>query len=403
MFKFLVLFVSLMAAVQADVITVTKDLSGDTSVKVSANSLAVPGVKSVLKMLQMTGGFSLLKSGATEFSLEFSEKAATAQVIVRLADGQMDRERSFAYKNMSFSKASSRVFIADEIIRRLKDASFRLWNSRIAFSVQTSRKQREIFSCYPDGSGLKQLTRHGRMAVEPVWKGGPNSLSYIIYTSNGSKLIQYDLARNRQKIFSSFTGLNAGISYSSTGQWAALTLSKDGMVDLYCLTSADSRRGNRLTKNTTVEASPVWSPRDSQICYVSSDVSRSGKITTPRLNIMGVKSRQSRRLFQDSSERVSPDWSRQGLLVYSKRVRGQYVLATCNPNSPQSTERVLSRAAGHWEAPSWAANGRHIICTRKIGAQTYLYLVDSQAEKPTSYKIALNLKGISLPDWSALK
>ena len=276
-----------------------------------------------------------------------------------------------------------------------------MWNSRIAFSVQTGRNQREIYACYPDGSALQKLTKHGRIAVEPVWKGGSNFLSYIVYTSAGSKIIQYDLIKNRQRVYTSFTGLNAGLAYSPNGQYTALTLSKDGMVDLYYLMSDDAKRGGRLTQSKTVEASPVWSPTGAEICYVSSDVSSTGKISTPCLNILSIRNKQSRKLFHDSRERVSPDWSIKGQLVYSKKQGAQYVLAVCDPNNASSTETIITRSAGHWEAPSWAPNGRHIICTRKLGNKLSLYIVDSKTKK--SFAIPVNLPGISLPNWSALK
>lgn len=401
MLRFLLVSIFIFSVAQADVIKVVGNLSGETSIKVDSKSLSIPGVKSVLNMLKMSGGFKLKTSGDTEFSMQFTEQGDLLQVITRLVDGQLDKDRSFAYRNMSFQNPANRVFIADEIIRRLKGDSLRMWNSRIAFSLQTGRNQREIYSCYPDGSGLQRVTKHGRIAVEPVWKGGSNFLSYIVYTSAGSKIIQYDLAKNRQRVYSSFQGLNAGLSYSSNGQYAALTLSKDGMVDLYYLMSDDAKRGGRLTQNATVEASPTWSPSGAQICYVSSDVSRAGKISTPRLNLMSLRTKQSRKLFQDGRERVSPDWSSRGQLVYSKKQGPQYVIAVCDPNNPSSTETILTRSAGHWEAPSWAPNGRHIICTRKLGNKLTLNIIDSKTKK--SFAIPLNLPGVSLPDWSALK
>ena len=403
MLRFLVLSILFLSVTHAEgVIRVVGNVNKQTSIKVDANSLRLSGVKNILAMLEMSGDFKLKSAGDAEFSLKFTEQGGLLQVLAYPFNSkQADKDRSFAYRNMSYSNATNRAFIADEIIRRLKGSERRMWNSRIAFSVQTGRKQREIYACFPDGSGLQKITKHGRIAVEPVWKGGADFLSYIVYTSAGSKIIQYDLKANRQRVYTSFKGLNAGLSYSANGQYTALTLSKDGMVDLYYLMSNDAKRGGRLTQNATVEASPVWSPSGAEICFVSSDVSRAGRISTPRLNVMSLKTKQSRNLFQDSRERVSPDWSSRGKLVYSKRQGPQYVIAVCDPNNPRSTETILTRSAGHWEAPSWAPNGRHIICTRKLGKETSLYIIDSKTKK--SFAIPVKLPGISLPDWSAIK
>jgi TolB protein len=106
-------------------------------------------------------------------------------------------------------------------------------------------------------------------------------------------------------------------------------------------------------------------------------------------------------LFNDRSERVSPDWSKTSkLLVYSKKMGRQYVIATCDPKNPSGTEEIISKTAGHWEAPSWSPDGRHIVCTRDTGGEKQLYIVDTLYR--TSRKINTTLKHCSSPSWSNL-
>ena len=68
-------------------------------------------------MLEMSG-FKLVGSGSADFTLKFSEQSGQLQVLTYLVDGEFDKGRSFAYRNMSFQNASNRTYVADEIISR---------------------------------------------------------------------------------------------------------------------------------------------------------------------------------------------------------------------------------------------------------------------------------------------
>ena len=67
-------------------------------------------------------------------------------------------------------------------------------------------------------------------------------------------------------------------------------------------------------------------------------------------------------------------------------------------NGEDRVPEILVNSPGDWESPSWAADGRHIVCSRTLNGQKSLYLLDSYYKK----KIALkNYEGNdSLPDFS---
>ena len=56
----------------------------------------------------------------------------------------------------------------------------------------------------------------------------------------------------------------------------------------------------------------------------------------------------------------------------------------------------VTLAAGDWEAPSWAPDGRHIVCTRATGGQREIVVIDSWLK---TFRPVSNKGKYSLPAW----
>lgn len=262
--------------------------------------------------------------------------------------------------------------------------------SRIAFTVG-NRSQREIFTCNFDGSNPRQLTRNRSISTEPSWGPRANSLVYTLYSGSQTNIVMIDLAQNRQRRLTAFPGLNSGAALSPNGTRMALCLSRDHQVELY-LMELPGKSLQRLTRNSAVESSPCWSPDGRSICFVSDHQGR------PRLYIMSATGGAALPLLQSGAETVSPDWSAvSNQICFSTREHGQYVIGVVDMNKAGRERRLISAGPGDWEAPSWAPDGRHLVCSRTTGGQTALYMLDTW--HGTALPITKPAK-VSLPSWS---
>jgi Tol biopolymer transport system component len=79
-----------------------------------------------------------------------------------------------------------------------------------------------------------------------------------------------------------------------------------------------------------------------------------------------------------------------------------YSIAVIDMNNPQAGAKLVTSVAGSWESPSWAPDGRHLICVRKYSGKSYLYLVDSWYGKMKLLSTAKSLTSVVLPAWSPL-
>lgn len=263
----------------------------------------------------------------------------------------------------------------------------------IAYVMTDAGGKKEVFTIRIDGSGQKRLTHNNALSTEPAW-GHSGALVYTLNQNNALKIVLVDLKNNRQRTISSSRGLNASAALSRDGRYVALPLSLGKQVDLYLLDLKEGRR-TRLTQDRDVESSPAFSPDGAQICFVSD---RTGR---PQLYLISTSGGDARRLTKGASECVSPDWSpKSNKLCYSTRVNGQYVVAVMDPSNPQGGHEIVTDAAGNWEAPSWAPDGRHIVCTRSTGGKQDLYMVDTLFN---TFQPLTKGARLSLPVWAPAK
>jgi len=266
-----------------------------------------------------------------------------------------------------------------------------LCNAPIAYALHGQRNMKELFTCTLAGGKAVRLTHNNAISTEPSW-GHAGALVYTLNANNALSVVLVDTAKNRQRVVSKAKGLNSSAALSRDGRYVAIPLSLGQQIDLYLIDLKDGSR-RQLTKDRSVESSPVFSPDCKSICYVSD---KSGR---PQLYIMSLSDGSSRRLQLGGSECVSPDWSPvSNKLCFAQRVAsGKYVISVLDLSSPDASPVVVTDAAGNWEAPSWAPDGRHIACTRQSGGKQDLYMVDSWYH---GFRQLTNGSRVSLPAWA---
>ena len=244
-------------------------------------------------------------------------------------------------------------------------------SGRIAMvSARTGRK--ELYTCDMDGKNLRQVTKDNSIVVGPRWAPDGKNIVYTSYKRGYPNVF----LTGRGKPLSSHGGLNASGAISPDGKSMAVILSKDGNPELY-IKSLRTGRLKRMTRTRLGnEASPCWSPDGNHIAFVS-DTSGS-----PQIYIIPRDGSRARRLTSTGSENVSPDWGKNGYIVYSSRVGGRYRIAMANP--VKKTLKVLETDWADYEDPSWAPDGRHIVCSRTSNYRSAIYLLDTLKDSPVA-------------------
>jgi TolB protein len=262
--------------------------------------------------------------------------------------------------------------------------------TRIAFSVKTSSRAKNIYICDFDGRNVTQITRHNSLCVEPEWFPDGASILYTMYGHSTTNIVQTVLAPLKSRLLVSMRGLNTGGAVSPNGKYMALVMSRDNQVEIY-VKEVESGKMRRLTHDKAVEASPCWSPDGGSICYVSDLNGR------PGLYMISANGGAATRLSTAGVEATSPAWAKNGSIAYSSRSGRSYALAILSKDT-RVKSGILVEGGGNWESPSWAPDSRHIICSRNTNGHSTLYVVDSWTGKVR--KLLSSRHDMTYPSWS---
>ena len=372
------------------------------TIKLSASGLSNEVISGVSSNLASCGWFQLSNEQTTNYTLKLQAVGGKVNVNILDISGNIIPKGSYTHDISTLKGKWIQHRLVDEVIGRVYTPKSKICSSRIAF-CGSRRGVKEIYTIDFDGKDLNQETNYRTITVEPAWSPDNRYISYTVYGRQNANLIQKDLYTRQHRLISHFRGLNSGAAFHPNGSKFVLTLSKDNNVDLFLMPVGNPNSSLALTRDSNIESSPSWSADGNQICYVSASI-RSGKVSAPKLYLMDLQRKKAWPLFRDGVERVSPDWSRSSnLITYSKRMGRQYVIAVCDPTNP-SQEKVLTKTAGDWEAPSWAPDGRHIVCSRNLGGKTELYIIDSVFGFQKPIRLIQNGKPyfdkMTLPSWS---
>ena len=262
--------------------------------------------------------------------------------------------------------------VADDLVRKVTGKPT-FFLAKLAL-VGSQSGARELYLSDSSCQALTQLTRDRAGAVKPRWSPDNRLLSYTSFIKRYPDVYTIDLTTGQRQRVAAYPGVNSGGAISPDGRSMALILSKDGNPDLYVQDLA-SRRLTRLTRTpTAVEGSPAWSPDGSQIVYVS-DASGS-----PQLWIVSARGGAPSRLTTTGLQNAAPDWGANGLIACQSLVGGKFQIAIIAPKTKGS--RIITDYQAAYEDPSWAPDGRHLACSRAVGYQYSICLLDTMGDPP---------------------
>jgi tol-pal system beta propeller repeat protein TolB len=141
--------------------------------------------------------------------------------------------------------------------------------------------------------------------------------------------------------------------WSRDGRRIALTLAKDGNMDVYVV-DVPSGRVTRLTTSRSEDRDPSWSPDGAHIAFSSE---RDGN---REIYVMGADGSAPRRLTSHGSKDVSPVWSPDGTRIAFVSERDDAPEIYLVRPDGSSSERLTQGAHSSSDPPRWSHDGSHI-------------------------------------------
>jgi TolB protein len=214
----------------------------------------------------------------------------------------------------------------------------------------------------------------------------------VSFESRKPVIFVHDIATGRRKLVANFKGSNSAPAWSPDGKSLAVTLSRDGISQLY-LMDANGGEPRRLAQSNSIDTEPSFTA-DGKTLYFVSD--RGG---SPQVYRMPAAGGSAERVTFSGSYNISPSPSPDGKwLAFVSRVSGVFKLHVMDLASGGVSAITDSSAD---EKPSFSPNGRLIIyATQQQGKEA---LMTTTLDGRVKARLAGQNGDIREPDWGPLQ
>jgi TolB protein len=284
--------------------------------------------------------------------------------------------------------------VADAVYTRLTGEN-PFFDSRIVYITESGsmlKRVKRLAIMDSDGANDLVLTSSKYLTLTPRFDPKSQRIIFMSFRNKIPQVFLLDLASGKQELLGSFPGMSFAPRFSPDGNYAIMSLAKDGTTDIIEL-DLNNRVKKKLTSGRgIINTSPSYSP-DGKYIVFNSD--RGGSL---QLYIMDRAGSNIKRISFGQGSYATPVWSPRGdLIAFTKISHGRFHIGVMRPDG--SGERILTSA---WlaESPSWSPNGRVIAFAKKEkGGHSQLYAIDI-----TGYheRILPTETAASDPAWSPL-
>ncbi|MEY3663929.1 MAG: translocation protein TolB [Pseudomonadota bacterium] len=319
--------------------------------------------------------------------------------VARLADGRIDirfklvdtvRETVLAGESLVVPEADVRfgAHRVSDIIYEKLTGDKGIFSTQIAFVSKQGESYRLVIADW-DGEGQSSALSSAEPIISPRWSPDGKRLAYVSFESKKPVVYVHTLANGQRLPVANFRGSNSAPAWSPDGKSLAVSLTRDGLSQIYLISADGSGAPTRLTTSSAIDTEPVFTP-DGRFIYFTSD--RGG---SPQIYRVGASGGDVTRITFGSSYNVSPRISPDGAtLAYVSRRDGRYMVVVRSIGG--GAERVLSDG-GQEESPSFSPNGRWLMYATRSGGRDSLMLVtlDGRAKQ----RLSSNAADIREPTW----
>lgn len=311
-------------------------------------------VLSVLKFDLYVQGFAFTTPEAAQYLISGTDAGSVTGSVTDAIAHQSVLSR--AYSGASLRRQAH--FFANDIVQAINHVPG-IGLSKIAFKKEIALGHGEIYVSDFDGYNPQAVTHDDTIVAAPCWVPGRLALYYTSYYPGNPDIFYTSLGTGQRSIVAKYSGLNTAPAVSPDGSRLAMVLSRSGKPNIW-VANADGTEAKKLT-STSEDSSPCWSPDGQWICFATKMRERRVLAKVPAgggevqvIHTVGV------------SNPTEPDWSPDGKWIAFTRQAYEFDICVV-PADGSIAPTVL--VAG--EDPSWSANSRTLIFTRRTSGGSY--------------------------------
>ncbi len=318
-----------------------------------------PEVTEILKFDLYVQGFTFVAPDAAQYQISGS---SAGDVVGRV----VDRFAKTTILSRSYNGASVRrqahAFTDDMVLAITGKKG--IAQTRIAFKVEASSGNGEIYVADFDGHNAQAVTHDGVIVSAPSWVPGRSALYYNSYKLGNPDIFYHNLSTGERHVIAHYSGSNISPAASPDGSRVAMIMSRSGSPNVW-VANADGANPRKLT-STSEDSSPCWSPDGGWICFATKMRERRmlAKVPAGGGEVQALHT-------PGAPNPTEPDWSPDGKWIAFTLQAGEFDICVM-PADGSAPPVILVRG----EDPSWSPNSRTLIYARRTGGRYILSLLD---------------------------
>jgi len=283
----------------------------------------------------------------------------------RLMDAVKQTQRTgFSYTIPSGQLRASAHKIADVIYEELTGEAG-VFSTRICYVVK-NKERYELQVADADGGDADFILANHEPIISPAWSPDGNRIAYVSFEKKKPIIFVHTLSDGSRQVLANFEGSNSAPAWSPDGQRLTVTLSRDGVAQIYSIRT-DGTGLARLTASGAIDTEAAWSP-DGRTLLFTSD--RGG---SPQIYRMSAAGGPAERVTFEGSYNVTPRWSPDGKsFCFVQRNGGRYNVAIQDIGS--RTAQLLTDGRID-SSPTFSPNGRMILYASEFNKRGILAAV----------------------------
>ena len=315
-------------------------------------------VEEALKFDLYVQGFNFVAPDAAQYQITGGNAGSVqGRVVDRFARSTL-LARSYTGASL---RRQAHAF-ADDIVQAITGKKG-IAQTKIAFKVEASGGNGEIYVADFDGHNPQAITHDDTIVAAPAWVPGRLAVYYTSYKPGNPDIFYHNLGTGQRRIVAGYSGLNSSAAVSPDGSKVAMILSKSGSPNVW-VCNADGADLKRLTTSSE-DSSPCWSPDGQWICFATKIAERRVLAKVPA----GGGALQ-RIPTPGAPNPTEPDWSPDNKWIAFTSQAGGFDI--CVMPAGGGTPTVLVGG----EDPSWSPNSRTLIFARRTGGRYVLSVLD---------------------------
>jgi len=171
---------------------------------------------------------------------------------------------------------------------------------RIAL-VLSEQGAAEIYSSRPDGSDLRQLTKHRGIDVSPTFSPEGSRIAFVSDRSGVPQVYLMSASGGEPKRLTFQGGYNTNPVWSPDGQWIAYESRVGGQFDIW-LIDPDGSTNVPVVAHPRNDEGPSWAPNGRMLAFSSKRFGRA------EICVVDIGGEKVRRLTQGAGDNTAPSW-----------------------------------------------------------------------------------------------